>query len=201
MKESASIAEKRINFLGRQLINLDAELSGAGRQKRLALFQEAVTATLNSLRSVPGFQGGKVLEELLLDLADVRAGNAALQPEPKSGRPKQGMRDSRLQAWAAAGVDLLIAKGESEATACEFVANILTANGHKGRRSGSISASTVRDWRFQASAFGNKELAYFMRVPALLALEQLVPPECDLAVARKEVSRLLEQASNERLSD
>ena len=113
MREFGSKAEKEIYFLGRQLLYLDAELAGASQQERLALFHEAITATINSLRGVPGFAGGKVLNELRLDLADVIAGKAALQPVPKSGRPKQGLRDSLLQAWAAAAVDLLISKGES----------------------------------------------------------------------------------------
>lgn len=185
MKKFQSNAERDVFFLGRQLLNLDAELSGAGQQKRLALFQEAVTVTLNSLRSLPGFEGGKVLEELLLDLADVAAGNSALQPVPKSGRPKQGWRDARLQGHSAAVVELLISKGENEAAACQFVAKILTDNGHKGRRSDSISASTVRAWRSQASAHGDKLVAHLMKAQALLALERLLPPQCDLALARK----------------
>ena len=191
MKEFESNAERDILFLGRQLLGLGSELSGAGQQKRLALFQEAVTATLNCLRSVPGFQGGKVLEELLLDLADVRAGKSVLRPVPKSGSPKQGLRDSRLQAWAAAAVDLLISKGESEAAACKHIAKVLTASGHKGRRSASVSASTVREWRSQASAYGDKELAFFMRAEASVRLRQLLSPDCDLMVARAEVSGAL----------
>lgn len=185
MTESGSKAEKEVFFLGRQLLNLDAELSGADQEKRLALFQDAVTVTLNSLRSVPRFEGGKVLEELLLDLADVGAGNPALQPVRKSGRPKQGWRDARLQGQSAAVVEFLIAKGESEAAACQFVAKILTGNGHKGRRSASISGSTVRTWRSQASAHGDKLVAHLMKAQALLALERLLPPECDLVLARK----------------
>lgn len=202
MKEFGSNAEKQIFYLGRQLLNLDAELAGASQQKRLALFQEAITATINSLRSVPGFAGGKVLNELRLDLADVIAGRAALQPVPKSGRPKQGLRDSLLQAWAAAGVDLLISKGDNETVACEFLAKILTANGHKGRRSGSISASTVREWRSQASGRGDKEVAYFIRVQASLHLERSLPSECDLKLAREEVSRIIGGIScSDRVSD
>lgn len=202
MTEFGSKAEKEVFFLGRQLLSLDAQLPGAGQQKRLALFQDAVTVALNSLRSVPGFEGGKVLEELLLDLADVGAGNAALQPVGRAGRPKHGWRDARLQGQSAAVVELLIAKGESEAAACQFVAKILTDKGHKGRRSGSISVSTVRTWRSQASAHGDKIVAHLMKAQALLDLERLLPPGCDLPSARKALVPIVAAiAQTARVSD
>lgn len=202
MIEFGSKAEKEIFFLSRQLHTLNRELSGAGQQKRLALFQEAVTVTLNSLRSVPGFEGGKVLEELLLDLADVVAGNPALQPVSKSGRPKQGWRDARLQGQSAAVVEFLISKGESESAASQFVAKILTDNGHKGRRSNSISESTVRAWRSQASAHGDKVVAHLVKEQALLSLERLLPAECDLAAVRKALGPIVTQmVLSSRVSD
>lgn len=157
-----------------ELSAVDAAFIKANEENRLHGYVAALAYLLTALKRYPGFEGGTVtLDDLLLKLTDLTVGKDALRPAARSGAPPHGPRDFMIQGRAAAAVEYLMENGELERDACATIAKELTKRGVRGRRTASVSARTVREWRSQASKFGNKPDAYGTSQASLALLRDL----------------------------